>query len=770
MGWFSGAGTLGILAEYFLKVTIVLCLALLAVAASKRRPAAFRHFVLSFALIGLLLLPLLSLAPVGWKTSFLPARPAGIGAQERARDVRDLLLEAIEFPAGTHSITAGIPADGPSGLSPLGVNIRPRESSTLSLRSEPSSRHPQDQKQSRRRGASGIAITILWSAGLAVLLLRLGFGLAGAVRLTAGATTLVDPIWRVLLERFLSLVSLRRKISLKSHPEVLVPLTWGWRKPVILMPSGSDTWTEEERSSALFHELSHVKRADFLIMLLVRTSLAMFWFNPLCWIVYRELRKKQEIACDELVLRAGIRPSIYAASLLAFRRSVGFRWNPSAALLGLLGKSSFHERLAAILKQKLTFKEVKMKTKIMLAAAVISAVAVIGTARPAVGVEKKAAAATVVETATPEPGYLAATLPTAEMQEKQTDKVNSQEKEKEKAKAAEKEKPAVENKIIVMAKEGKKTPIEITITEGNIVKTLILDKPLIITSGEGGRGLVLTSDGQETLILKGEPLRLEIKGSSLKLIKEGKVLKVGKSGVYSFIREGHKDGSKIAWVVKEPDKGIEIKEISAKPETGVWIADEVKPRISSWSVSEKELLDKVREIQEQVKAVKEKKLDISALEKYLDKLEAELKAGEEKPRHFKLKLDKEPGEIGIELDKEPGEFTLYKKIREDKAKGEVGVYIMEGDKSDKAWTVTVAEDDAALQFIIKGKAGQEGREAFDRAVARVKKELPEGYKLDPEYDEESGTMTFKITLPGGKKDSEELIKKLVESLREEVKK
>ena len=70
-------------------------------------------------------------------------------------------------------------------------------------------------------------------------------------------------------------------------------------------------------------------------MLLVRTSLALFWWNPLCWIAYRELLKAQEIACDELVLRAGIRPSAYAASLLAFRRSAGFRWNPSTALLGI---------------------------------------------------------------------------------------------------------------------------------------------------------------------------------------------------------------------------------------------------------------------------------------------------------------------------------------------------------------------------------------------------------------------------------------------------
>jgi hypothetical protein len=65
------------------------------------------------------------------------------------------------------------------------------------------------------------------------------------------------------------------------------------------------------------------------------------------------------LACDELVLRAGIRPSAYAASLLAFRRSAGFRWNPSAALLGFVRRSSFQDRMAAILKQKLTIMEVK---------------------------------------------------------------------------------------------------------------------------------------------------------------------------------------------------------------------------------------------------------------------------------------------------------------------------------------------------------------------------------------------------------------------------
>ncbi len=69
----AAAALPGLLAGLLVRTSVVLALALLAAAAAKRRPAAFRHFVLAAALIGLLLLPLLSLAPVGWRSPVLPA-------------------------------------------------------------------------------------------------------------------------------------------------------------------------------------------------------------------------------------------------------------------------------------------------------------------------------------------------------------------------------------------------------------------------------------------------------------------------------------------------------------------------------------------------------------------------------------------------------------------------------------------------------------------------------------------------------------------------
>ncbi len=786
MGWLASSGTLGLIVEYFLKTTIVLTPALLAAAASKRRPAAFRHSVLSFALVGLLLLPLLSLAPVGWRTSLLPPRPAA--ARTQSRDIRDPMREAVEIPGITLAITASGPAGSPAELPALQAGLR---TDRLASPPPPGSRTsplPEVRADARSRAEwLDLAVAALWPAGLVVLVLRLAFGLAGAAKLTREAEALGDPVWRVLLERFLSLVALRRKIRLKSHPQVLVPLTWGWRKPVVLMPADTDAWTEEERSSALYHELSHVKRADFLVMLLVRVSLAAFWFNPLCWIVYRELRKEQEIACDELVLRAGIRPSTYAASLLAFRRSAGFRWNPSAALLGMLGRSSFPERLAAILKQKLIFKEVKMRTKITLAAAVVLAVAMIGTARPAVGVEKTAAATAVVETAAPNPGSFDAITTPAAAQEPQAEKAVVQEKKKEKAKAA------AERKILVTAKEGEKTPIVITITEGDTVRTLILDKPLTITSGKDGHAFVLATEGKELQVLEGEPLRLEIKGGEIQVLKEGipvkgGVLKLGKEIgpdiawtiktdkeggkiVYYSSKKGAvvgeseavivtKEGEPtIAWTVKKPGKeGKEgalwvTKEFSGKPVASTWVGEGGKAFAFS-PARDKELLEKVRQMQEQVEAIKAKKLDLSALEESLKKLEEELKVQEAKLGDFKL-----------DLVIEPGELTIAKKI--DEATARTGVWIYEDGKARKA-TVGIEKDDNTIQIVDVDK-GTTAKD-FERVVARLKKDLPEGYSLvKQEFDQENGTMVFKIAPAEGKKVDEKVIRKLVDSLKAELK-
>jgi len=156
--------------------------------------------------------------------------------------------------------------------------------------------------------------------------------------------------WQQLFRLFFKRMALKRNVRLVQNKRVAVPMTWGVLKPVILMPPESSQWPMDQCSSVLFHELSHVKRWDFPVNLLARISCALYWFNPLAWMVFKRLRTEQEKACDEMVLKAGIKPSTYASSLLLLKQAVHKgRPLPSPAL-GMAGGSEFSERLTAIQK------------------------------------------------------------------------------------------------------------------------------------------------------------------------------------------------------------------------------------------------------------------------------------------------------------------------------------------------------------------------------------------------------------------------------------
>jgi len=801
----AASGIPGLMAEYLFKTSCILVLALLAAAAAKKRAAAVRHFILSSALIGLLFLPLVTLVPVRWRSPLLPGwmgpaeeRTTAAGPAGAAIDPAVAGFHAP--PIAAESAEAGRPAES-SPAARIAATAAPARPSGGPLRAGASGPGAADLAPGRagdgpdasaardhRAGSSaaGSVLALLWASGLATLLLRLAFGLAGAVRLTAEGRPLADASWRALLARFVDFVSLRRGVRLKGHPEVLVPLTWGWRRPVVLLPDGADAWTDDERSSALYHELAHVKRADFLVMLLVRASLALFWWNPLCWIVYRELLKEQEIACDELVLRAGIRPSTYAATLLAFRRSAGFRWNPSAALLGLFGRSSFQERLAAILKQKMILMEVKMKTKIMLALALVGAVALVGTAGPAAARAAQAEETVLVETPLPPAAALGAALeaqaPSASAPASGQEKALAQEKAQEAKKAKEAEKT-----IVVVGKDGGKSPIEIVITEGDTVKKLIAEKSLTITKGKGGE-IVLNIGDKEPLVLEGEPLRLEIKGGQVQVIEEGRAVKeIGGSGLtlvftprergkgFTLIKPGeavpggatvvverHGQGEPaVGWTVKEGEKDRSLwvaKEFAGKEGSLTWVGEDGRAFAFS-KARDEEMLANVKELQKQVEAIKAKKLDLAALEESLKKLEAELQANEGKLRALRLKFEGE-GAAFSRVEKMLGDkdFNVY--YHEKDKTGEAGsrVRIISKDKGEGGLTIVLSEEGL-------------GREAYERALARLKKDLPEGYKIaESEFEEEGPSMTFRLTPPEGKAVDKDVVKRLVELLQAEIKK
>ncbi len=106
--------------------------------------------------------------------------------------------------------------------------------------------------------------------------------------------------------------------QLRASPDVVVPVTIGWRNPVILLPDGWQAWDAWKLNAVLAHELAHIRRADWLVTVAASLNRCVFWFHPLAWWLERNLSALSEQACDEAALRTVNDAARYARAVLDF--------------------------------------------------------------------------------------------------------------------------------------------------------------------------------------------------------------------------------------------------------------------------------------------------------------------------------------------------------------------------------------------------------------------------------------------------------------------
>jgi TonB family protein len=106
--------------------------------------------------------------------------------------------------------------------------------------------------------------------------------------------------------------------QLRTSHDVVVPVTLGWRDPVILLPVGWQGWDAWKLNAVLAHELAHIRRADWLVTVAASLNRALFWFHPLAWWLERHLSALSEQACDEAALRTVSDAPSYARAVLEF--------------------------------------------------------------------------------------------------------------------------------------------------------------------------------------------------------------------------------------------------------------------------------------------------------------------------------------------------------------------------------------------------------------------------------------------------------------------
>jgi TonB family protein len=136
----------------------------------------------------------------------------------------------------------------------------------------------------------------------------------------------------------------RFRVPLLTSRRIPGPLVAGSLRPKIVLPGDSAEWSPARHRAVLAHELAHIRRRDPAILLMAEAATIVYWFHPLCWFAAARLRLESERACDDAVLRIGLRPSNYAGELLDLARL----FNPQPAI-PMAAMSHLESRVRSIL-------------------------------------------------------------------------------------------------------------------------------------------------------------------------------------------------------------------------------------------------------------------------------------------------------------------------------------------------------------------------------------------------------------------------------------
>jgi beta-lactamase regulating signal transducer with metallopeptidase domain len=156
-----------------------------------------------------------------------------------------------------------------------------------------------------------------------------------------------------------------RPVEIRVSPELDSPAVTGLFRPTIVVPRSALDWPIERCRLVVVHELAHVRRRDVLAQTIAEVACAIHWCNPLVWICARRLRVERELAADDAVLAAGVRPSRYAEELVAVATSLPA---PGAAL-AMAERSSLEARVASILASRLARTPLAARGAVAVAAA-----------------------------------------------------------------------------------------------------------------------------------------------------------------------------------------------------------------------------------------------------------------------------------------------------------------------------------------------------------------------------------------------------------------
>jgi beta-lactamase regulating signal transducer with metallopeptidase domain/ankyrin repeat protein len=287
------------------KATVILTLGLFAGALAVRAQASLRHLVFATTFAAVLALPLI-VATVPDLPVPVPVEASAVSSRETSPSdaVRSASFVASDAPA---SVPAERTAQGWQWPSLTTVFL------------------------------------LVWIAGAFALMLSLTIDLVRVRHLRRHG--LPSEQLRNVID-MLAAEAQVKPVDVMLHEKIQAPVTFGFFRPVVMLPADAENWEEADLRRALVHEFEHIRRGDWATQLAARVACSFYWFHPLVWMAWRGLCLEAERACDDAVVRTA-ESTEYAEQLVSLSRQLSAgRGQP---VLGMAKRSDLATRVSSLL-------------------------------------------------------------------------------------------------------------------------------------------------------------------------------------------------------------------------------------------------------------------------------------------------------------------------------------------------------------------------------------------------------------------------------------
>lgn len=162
---------------------------------------------------------------------------------------------------------------------------------------------------------------------------------------------------------------LQRRLGLRVpfivSDRLSVPITFGWARPIVMVPPSFTGLSADEQEGVACHELLHIRRRDWPVTFIEEVVRAVLWFHPAVWVLLGKAALSREQIVDEGTVRITGKRRPYLDAL--WQIVCSGRAGAAAVAVPLLGRSHLRARVEHLQKEF-----VMTRTRIVISAVVLS--------------------------------------------------------------------------------------------------------------------------------------------------------------------------------------------------------------------------------------------------------------------------------------------------------------------------------------------------------------------------------------------------------------